>query len=144
VRDLSARIRVDLEKNANNSVRIARTETTRVQNWAKQDSYDHAAKRGLPLMKRWVATLDSSTRFEHQNMDGETVNLNETYSNGLMYPGDQSGDPSQVINCRCSQISVVDGYDNAYEYRRARGITGDNEVVPYANYASWKKNRVAV
>jgi SPP1 gp7 family putative phage head morphogenesis protein len=143
VRDLSARIRVDLEQNANNSVRIARTETTRVQNWAKQDSYDHAAKRGLPLMKRWVATLDDVTRDRHADLDGETVPQDEPFSNGLMYPGDQSGPPEETINCRCSMITVVDGYDNAYEYRRARGLDGKNEVIPDTKYTEWKKERVS-
>jgi SPP1 gp7 family putative phage head morphogenesis protein len=143
VRDLSARIRVDLEQNANNSVRIARTETTRVQNWAKQDSYDHAAKRGLPLMKRWVSTLDDATRDRHADLDGETVPQDKPFSNGLMYPGDQSGPPEETINCRCSMITVVDGYDNAYEYRRARGLDGKNEVIPDTKYTEWKKERVS-
>ncbi|MDD4985903.1 MAG: phage minor head protein [Dehalococcoidales bacterium] len=143
VSDLTARIKYDLERNANDALRIARTETTRVQNWAKQDSYEHAAARGLPVKKRWVATLDSKTRDRHANLDGETVDTKAPFSNGLMFPGDQGGPPEEVINCRCSMVTVVSGYDNAYAYRRARGVDGKNEVVPYKTYREWEKNRVS-
>lgn len=143
VRDLTGRIQKDLEQNANNALRIVRTETTRVMNGAKQDSYEHAASRGLKLQKKWVSTLDDSTRESHRDLDGETVDMDEKFSNGLMHPGDQSGDPSETINCRCTMITVLPGFDNAYEYRRARGADGKNEVIPHKTYRDWEKERVS-
>ena len=142
VRASSARIKKDLEQNANNAVRIARTETTRVMNGAKQDSYVHANKMGLPLLKKWVASLDGSTRDSHASLDGEEVETSKAFSNGLMHPGDQSGPPEEVINCRCSMVTTVKGYDNPYEFRKARGTDGKNEVIPYTTYKDWAKGRV--
>lgn len=139
---LSERIKKNLEQNANNAVRIARTETTRVMNQAKQDSYDHAEKKGLPLRKQWVSTLDDSTRESHQDVDGEVVLLDQAFSNGLMYPGDQAGPPEEVINCRCTMITVIAGYENENEFRRARGTNGTNKVIEYKDYSTWKKERV--
>ncbi len=42
------------------------------------------------------------------------------FSNGCMYPGDPDGKPSEVYNCRCTMIAVMDDapYENAQ--RRAR------------------------
>jgi SPP1 gp7 family putative phage head morphogenesis protein len=142
IRDLTARVKRDLETNANNAVRIARTETTRVMNSAKQDSYEHAAARGLKLQKKWVASLDSRTRESHARLDGEIVDMDKPFSNKLMYPGDQSGDPSENINCRCTMITIVEGAESAYDYRRARGIES-NEVIPMTTYSEWRKGRVS-
>jgi len=142
IRDLTARIKKDLETNANKAVDIARTETTRVCNSAKQDSYEHAGNMGLKLNKRWVSSLDSVTRESHQDMDGETVGMDEKFSNGLMYPGDQSGPPEETINCRCPMIAVLDGYEDVNEFRRARGTDGKNEVIPNMTYKEWQNARV--
>jgi len=142
VRELTSRIKKDLENNANNALRIARTETTRVQNAAKQDSYEHAVKMKLPIRKKWVATLDDKTRDRHADIDGEIADIDKPYSNGLMYPGDQGGEPEDSINCRCREVSVIEGYENAGEYRRARGVKG-NEIIPYKTYREWEKERIS-
>ena len=39
---------------------------------------------------------------DHVSLEGETVGINETFSNGLRYPRDpEDGRPEEVINCRC-------------------------------------------
>lgn len=66
---------------------------------------------GQPLAKKWIATHDSHTRPEHKAADGQTVPLNNPFIVGdepLMYPGDKSGSPWNIINCRCS-AAVVEG-----------------------------------
>jgi uncharacterized protein with gpF-like domain len=80
-----------------------------------------------------MATLDSRTRDSHRLMDGETVGVNEEFSNGLMYPGDPSGDPSEVYNCRCTVVSVVDGKSvvNGSSGRVSVGLQGKS-------YEEWK------
>lgn len=56
-------------------------------------------------MKQWDAALDSRTRLSHAKVDGEVKELEETFSNGLLYPGDPSGSAAEVINCRCVALS---------------------------------------
>lgn len=102
------------QKNLNSSVRTARTMMTSAQNGARNDSLKDAEpkykKYGIKLKKQWIATQDGRTRHSHRNIpEGvgqEIVNINEEFSNGLEYPGDTSGDPSEVYNCRCTMITV--------------------------------------
>lgn len=83
---------------------IARTETHGAANFGA----DVAARAtGLTLRKEWVAASDARTRDSHAAIDGETVGMDDAFSNGLMYPGDPSGDAGEVINCRCAVAHIV-------------------------------------
>lgn len=45
---------------------------------------------------------DGTNGPNHVSMDGETVGINERFSNGLRFPRDPEDDrPEEVINCRC-------------------------------------------
>ncbi len=66
-------------------------------------NYQQIVEAGF-TSKRWKTTLDGSTRDAHRNMNGEEIPLDQPFSNGLMYPGDPSGPPGQIINCRCVLI----------------------------------------
>ena len=77
---------------------IARTEATGANNKGFIESYGQS---GVANAKEWIATFDTRTRDSHAEQDGEIVGLDETFSNGLDYPGDPSGDPAETIHCRC-------------------------------------------
>lgn len=85
----------------NNAVRITRTEGHRIQQKSTMDACYAARERGADVVKQWDATMDANTRESHQMVDGEIRELDEKFSNGLMYPGDPSGNAAEVINCRC-------------------------------------------
>lgn len=85
----------------NRSEVIARTEVTAQLNGGLMLQYDDV---GIE-QKEWVANIDAYTRESHEEMNGEVVPLNEPFSNGLMYPGDD-GEPEDTINCRCSVYPV--------------------------------------
>lgn len=142
INEASARVKKALGKNANNAYRIYQTETTRVNNEANIESMEKAQNYGLNIKKKWIATLDDRTRNSHKHLDGQVRPVGQTFSNGLMYPGDPEGPPGEVINCRCTMITEVDGYKDANQYRRARGLDGKNKVIPYTTYEEWEKNRV--
>jgi SPP1 gp7 family putative phage head morphogenesis protein len=108
---MSKRITTDLETNANNAVRIARTETTRVMGEARQSVFEQAQDLGINVQKKWLSAKDDRTRSSHQHLDGEIRDLDKPYSNGLMYPGDKSGPASEVINCRCTEIAYLPDYE---------------------------------
>lgn len=85
----------------NNAMRIARTEGHRIQERATMDAHIKAKDKGAEVMKVWSAALDSRTRDTHMKIDGEIREVEEVFSNGLLYPGDPRGRAEEVINCRC-------------------------------------------
>lgn len=98
-------------KNHAAAVRYARTMMTGAQNAGRQDAYERAERMGVHMRKEWMATLDNRTRHSHRMLHGERVPLADRFSNGCMYPGDPSGDPSEVYNCRCTTIAAIDGFE---------------------------------
>ena len=99
--EIARNIAADNNVGYNKAVRIARTEGARVYNAASFDACTEAKKRGADVVKQWNSTLDGSTRPSHGRIDGEIRDLDEKFSNGLMYPSDPSGRAGDVINCRC-------------------------------------------
>lgn len=88
----------------NNAIRIARTEAHRIQTKASLNACNKAKSKGADVVKQWDASLDSRTRKSHARVDGEIRELDEKFSNGLMYPGDSNGKAEEVINCRCALL----------------------------------------
>ncbi len=88
----------------NNAMRIARTEGHRIQCKASMNACNKAKSKGADVVKQWDAALDARTRDSHARIDGEIKELDEKFSNGLMYPGDPSGSAAEVINCRCALL----------------------------------------
>lgn len=79
---------------------IARTETTSAAGGAALDGF----REGGAPFKGWLAVQDDRTRESHQEVDGEVVDIDEAFSNGLDYPGDPKGDAEEVCNCRCTVV----------------------------------------
>ena len=98
------------EMNKTQAIRSARTIVTGAENKGRQDSYARAEADGIILERTWLATNDSRTRHSHAVLDGETKPIDTPFSNGLMYPGDPDGEPSEVYNCRCTLIAKVKGF----------------------------------
>jgi SPP1 gp7 family putative phage head morphogenesis protein len=85
------------------SMRIARTETTAALNGGAFQYYDAVGAKS----KTWISALDENVRDTHVAQHGMTINLNERFPNGLMYPSDD-GEAGEVINCRCTLITRED------------------------------------
>lgn len=88
----------------NNAVRIARTEGHRIQVQSGMDACYKAKDKGADVVKQWDAALDKRTRASHAHVDGEIRELDEPFSNGLMFPGDPDGGAAEVVNCRCALL----------------------------------------
>ncbi len=122
------------EANYKQALRIARTEGGRVQSAAKQKSYVEAKNKGIDIQKRWLSTLDKKTRHSHQELDGQTVDVEGQFE----YKGLHADAPrlfgvaEQDINCRCTTITVVNGIAPD-----ARKDNETGEVIDYANYNDW-------
>lgn len=63
-------------------------------------SHDAAKASGL-VRKTWIHVGGATSRPEHEAMDGETVGLDELFSNGLRWPGDPTGGPEDNAECHC-------------------------------------------
>lgn len=113
IQKIAKRVGEVAEKNLNDSIRIARTEMTRVQSAGRQDAFERAETMGLKLKKKWISTLDSRTRASHAEMMGEEVEISKPFSNGLMYPGAVGGHPREVINCRCTHVVEFVGIEKS-------------------------------
>lgn len=57
--------------------------------------------------KMWVT--GDNPRPEHAMMNGETVPINEAFSNGCEWPGDEGGDPDTTCGCNCS-VEIIISY----------------------------------
>jgi len=96
---------------------IARTETTKLSNAGKITADEEIQKNyNVQIMKVWASAIDERTRsfensdFGHLEADGEEVPVSEMFvatGEELMYPGDPSGSPGNVINCRCTYTSYI-------------------------------------
>lgn len=104
-RDIARNVDNIAKTGYSNAVRIARTEGHRIQQAATMDAQRKAKAVGASVVKEWNAALDGKTRPEHRKIDGEIKDIEEKYSNGLMFPGDPSGRASEVINCRCASLT---------------------------------------
>lgn len=62
-----------------------------------------AASQGRAATKTWIVT-SGNPRPEHAAMDGETVPVNEDFSNGMAWPGDPSGTADDLAGCTCELV----------------------------------------
>lgn len=125
---ISKRIQPIINKNRASAIRNARTMVTGAECRGRLDSYYDLDKMGIVQEKEWVATADDRTRPSHLDMDGESVDIDATFSNGCMFPGDTNADPSEVWCCRCSIRSRIIGFRRAdgsvskIDYKRSEGL----------------------
>ena len=85
------------------SKRIARTEINSAQNVGSFSTYDEL---GVEYHMWWTG-LDERVRDSHEDLHGHIVAVGNTFSNGLLYPGDKSGRIKEWINCRCTSIPYI-------------------------------------
>lgn len=58
-------------------------------------------RRGGRSFKTWIVT-SGNPRPEHAAVDGETVPVDETFANGMLWPGDSGrGTVDQIAGCQC-------------------------------------------
>lgn len=95
------------------AMRNARTMVTGAENRGRLDSYNELDEQGVVQKKVWIATPDDRTRESHLEIDGEEVDIGDKFTNGLDFPGDPSGDPSEVYNCRCTMVDRIVGFRRA-------------------------------
>ena len=127
---LAKRIASISDINEKSSIKIARTITTSAQNGARQDMFKRNESFGIKGKKLWLSTLDFRTRDSHRELDGTSIDIHGKFSNGLEFPGDPSGEPSEVYNCRCKITEIFEDQDFSKFERNSK--LGD------MSYEEWK------
>lgn len=125
--DISKRLVSVAAMSATTAMRTARTAVTAAENSGRLDSFNRAKRLGIRVKKQWVATLDTRTRASHRRLDMESVETDEPFSNGLMFPGDPDGPGSEIYNCRCAMISDLSDYprEQVSRYSKLNGMSYD-------------------
>lgn len=92
---------------------IARTETHNAATFAAfSTANDISSEIGVRMVKIWYPATDDRTRDSHAAMISHPpIGMSEKFSVGgveMDRPGDPSGPPEEVINCRCALLTEVD------------------------------------
>lgn len=132
---IATRVQGVAEMDRRAALRNARTMVTCAQNSGRQAAYERGEKKGIHGVKQWVAAHDERVRASHAAIDGEQVETDKRFSNGLMYPGDKSGAPAEVYNCRCAMVYRVASVDlSAYV---------NNDPQAQMGYQEWLNEKAA-
>jgi hypothetical protein len=78
---------------------------TAIAGWAALEAVRQVAPR-RGATKTWDVT-SGNPRPSHAAMNGETVPINEPFSNGCEWPGDEGGDPDTTCGCNCSTEVII-------------------------------------
>lgn len=139
INTLANRLAAVTDMNRTSAIRNAATMTTAAQNGGRMDSYRRAQRMGVRGLKhRWLATLDGHTRQSHIDVDGEVREVDEKFSNGLLYPGEPGGPPAEVYNCRCCTIAAFEDSEFREASGRNQHIYEENSRVRNMSYDEWK------
>ena len=136
-RNLKTTTNVDFNK----CLRITKTEGHRIQCESAFNVQVRAKAKGANIMKQWDSTLDSRTRPSHQKVDGEIVDVEEKFSNGLMYPGDPNAPASEVVNCRCALLQRAKWSLTDEEFTKMNGETNELQHFESVNGYEEFKNK---
>lgn len=100
--------RVFEKREGNEADLLGRSLALTVAGWAAtHEAPQQAEQQGIKkkVEKMWVT--GDNPRLEHALMDGETVPVDENFSNGLEWPGDDNGDPDETCGCNCSTEIII-------------------------------------
>ena len=75
--------------------------------WGTEESVRQARSQGIrkAVLKEWVT--GANARESHAAMNGERVPIDERFSNGADWPGDDSLSPEESCGCNCSTRSII-------------------------------------
>lgn len=125
-------------QNFNKMRTFARTAMTGAQNSGRQIRLEEAKKLGINLKKEWMATLDAHTRINHRELDGQKVEMDESFEiKGIKirYPGDPLAPPAMVYNCRCTMVGDLTNYPATYD----RYDNIDGKRIKGMTYKEWEE-----
>lgn len=75
--------------------------------WGTREAYEQGKRQGSKrtVLKRW--NTGPKARDSHAAMNGQTVDIDERFSNGADWPGDDSLEPAESCGCNCSTDVII-------------------------------------
>ena len=87
---------------------FGRSLATAVAGWAMiREAPQQAEAQGIHKTMEKVWITGDNPRPEHAMMNGETVPIDQEFSNGCFWPGDDNGDPDTTCGCNCSTQVII-------------------------------------
>ena len=86
---------------------LGRSLATAVASWAVLEAVHQAQRDGYRKKVEKIWVTGDNPRPSHQMMDGETVPVDQNFSNGAYWPGDDNLDPDESCGCNCSTEILV-------------------------------------
>jgi len=102
-------VKEESAKSLKRSGTIARTEVGSISSNTRHAAFKVEGIKNI----EWLSSRDERVRVPGKNnvydhaIDGEIVGIGDTFSNGLHFPHDPTGQPGNVINCRCVELAVM-------------------------------------
>lgn len=99
------------EVRSNTAETIGRSVATAIASWSITEATHQAISGGSPRVvgrvveKEWIT--GDNARPSHQAMNGERVPIDADFSNGMRWPGEDTGDPDENCGCNCSTSVVI-------------------------------------
>lgn len=126
------------KRNRNAAVRNARTAVTSAQNSGRISSMKRAQDMGIEVKKKWLSASDNRVRDSHAHLNGQIRDIDDTFDNDLLYPGDSNGIPAEVYNCRCTLTYIYPKYQNVESNEEYSEDKNKGE-----SYQQWVKRKKA-
>lgn len=75
--------------------------------WGTKEAYEQGKRQGSrkKVLKRW--NTGPNARTSHAAMNGETVPIDDYFSNGADWPGDDNLTPDESCGCNCSTDVII-------------------------------------
>lgn len=97
------------QKKKSGAKRLAESLVTEARSRGAFEAAKQAVNEGRQVTKTWNVT-SLNPRRSHAAVNGETVGVDERFSNGLRFPGDPDGDIDETAGCKCRlQIKIQEG-----------------------------------
>jgi len=129
------------EADINRSMRIVRTEGGRIQNAARLDAMNGAAKRGADVVKMWDSTLDGKTRSTHRELDGQIKELDEPFEvAGKKAPAPCNfGIAAEDCNCRCCVLQRARWAVDNPEFQKYKMNNENGKIIECKDYKEFEE-----
>lgn len=97
------------QKKTSGAKTLAASFVTEARSRGAFEAAKQAVNDGRRVTKTWNVT-SSNPRRSHAALNGQTVPVEERFSNGLRFPGDPDGDIDETAGCKCRlQIKIKEG-----------------------------------